>query len=165
MGATAGLAMSAAGAGFSAAGSMKAGKYAKEVGEYNAAVANLQANDALARGEEAERRHRMQVRQLVGAQRASFAAQGVDVNDPDSSALDVQADAAALGELDALTIRQNAAREAWGYRAQAQDARIRGQIGYAEGTNKAVGTILGTAGNLALMKYGFTSKPRGHNIG
>lgn len=159
MGVTVGLGLSGLGAGFSAAGSVSAGRYAKEVGEYNAAVADLHANDALVRGNEAVRRHRAGVRQLIGAQRATMAAQGQDLED--GSAADVQADAAYLGELDAITISNNAAREAWGYRVAGQNERVKGQIGYAEGMNRAVGTVLGTAGNLALTKYGMTKAPRG----
>lgn len=155
----AGIAMSAFGAGYSAMGSYQSGKYAKQVGEYNAAVANLQADDAMVRGETAVKRQRALTRQITGAQRAAFAAQGQDPNDADSSAMDIQQDAAYLGELDVVTIRNNAAREAWGYRVQAQDARVRGQIGYAEGVTKATGTILGTAADLTLKKYGMQRVP------
>lgn len=149
-----GLGLAGLGSGYSAAGSVQAGKYAREVGAYNEAAANLQANDVLVRGAEGVRRQRAGVRQLIGAERASMAAQGQDLED--GSAADVQADAAYLGELDAITISQNAAREAWGYRVAGQNERIRGQIGYAEGTTRAVGTILSTAGSLALTKYGMT---------
>lgn len=156
---TAGLAMSGFGAGYSAMGSLQAGKYAKEVGQYNSSVANLQSDDAMARGETALRRQRGLTRQLVGAQRASFAAQGQDPNDFDSSAGDVQQDAAYLSELDIATIRNNAAREAWGYRVQAKNESMRGSIAYTEGVNKATGTILGTAADLTLRKYGMKRVP------
>lgn len=150
-----GLAMTGLGAGFSAMGSMQAGRYQRQVADYNASVAELQAQDAVVRGRDAEKRHRSQVSGLIGAQRASMAAQGQDLSDPDSSAGQIQEDTAYLGELDALTIRNNAAREAWGFRVQAEDMRMRGALAEIEGRNKAVGTILGAAGNLALTKYGF----------
>lgn len=162
-------------------GSIKAGDAAARAGvaeresaesaaglfDYNAAVADLQASDAIARGAEEENRFRAGVRGIVGAQRAGFAAGNVDVGF--GSALDVQADAAYLGELDALTIRTNAAREAWGYKVEAEDLRRRGQITRKEGKNAelagreqrlqsrigAASTILGTAGSLVGQKYGF----------
>lgn len=155
MGATAAVGMQGFGAGFSAMGSLGAGKAQQQLANYNAQVAEMQAQDAIVRGRETEARHRTDVKRMIGSQRAGFAASGVDVND--GSAVDVQADTAALGELDALTIRTNAAREAWGYKIQAQDYAARGQIARAESTSKAVGTILSTAGSALYSKYGFSS--------
>lgn len=102
-----------------------------ELAEWNADVATLQQQDAVARGAEEEARFRTGVRQLIGSQRADFAANNVDVGF--GSAVDVQADAAFLGELDALTIRTNAAREAWGYEVQGEDLRRRAAVARREG--------------------------------
>lgn len=99
--------------------------------DYNAAVAKLQAQDAIARGREEESQYRQQVAGMIGSQRAGFAGANIDVSS--GSALDVQADAAFLGELDALTIRNNAAREAWGYEVEAEDQRRRAEIARREG--------------------------------
>src|SRR5512138_814564 len=121
------LIIAGAGAAISAIGQWKAGKAAKKQGEaqqrsaesqaelldFNAHVADLQAQDATERGAQAESQLRQKIRSTIGTQRTQFAASGVDVGY--GSAVDTQADAATLGELDALTIRQNAAREAWGY--------------------------------------------------
>jgi hypothetical protein len=63
---------------------------------------------------------------MVGTQRAGFAAGNIDVGS--GSAVDVQADTAFMGELDALQIRTNAAREAWGYSVEADDMRKRAVI-------------------------------------
>jgi hypothetical protein len=58
----------------------------------------------------------------------------------------VQADAAFLGELDALTVRTNAAREAWGYQVQAEDLRRHAQIARKEGAYAAqTGAVEGAA--------------------
>lgn len=164
MGATAALTMpqriaigvTGAGAGFSAMASRSAGKAQKQLAEYNAQVAELQAEDAILRGRETEERHRTNVRRLIGSQRAALGASGADVNE--GSALDIQADTAAMGELDALTIRTNAAREAWGYRIQAQDYRARGNIARADAQTRLTSTLLSTAGSLYL-KYGFDLNP------
>jgi hypothetical protein len=103
--------------------------------DYNAQVAALQALDAVGRGAEEESRFRTQIRSAIAAQRVGFAAGNIDVSY--GSAVDVQADAAFLGELDALTIRTNAAREAWGYNVQGEDLRRRAAIMRQEGRNLA----------------------------
>jgi hypothetical protein len=151
MGASAGM----FGAGYSAMSSISAGKYAKQVAEINAQVGEIQAQDALGRGENAVVKHAMGVRTLVGAQRASLSAQGQDVNDPSTSAVDVQADAAYLSKLDQVTIRNNAAREAWGYRVQAQNAKMQGSIAETSAFNKATETLIGGAAGYWKTKYGF----------
>ena len=106
------------------------------IAEYNAGVADLQAKDA--------------VRGLVGSQRAGVAAGNIDVGY--GSAVDVQADAAYLGELDARAIRSNAAREAWGYQVQATDLRTRAKI--ARKTGYYAGQAAQSTANTAYLKAG-----------
>lgn len=144
-----------------------------QLAEYNAGVADLQAQDALERGAQTESKFRTQVRGMVGAQRAGSAAGNIDVGF--GSAVDVQADAAYLGELDALTIRTNAAREAWGYRVEGTDLRKRAEIarktGYyaaQAGRSNASTAYLQGAGNIAtgasqllMSRYGFKNPPGG----
>lgn len=149
MGASAAIGMTVAGGGITAYGQYQSGVANERLMKQNARIADWQADDALDRGRQAEGRHRIDVRRTIGAQRARLAASGVEIND--GSALDVQADTARLGELDALTIRNNAAREAWGYRVQATDLRARGEIAKMEGTYAAVGTLLSTGGKAAGM--------------
>jgi hypothetical protein len=147
--------------------------------EFNAAVADLQAKDALARGELDANRFRQRVKVLVGEQRAGIAAGNVDVGY--GSAVDVQADTAFQGELDALTVKTNAAREAWGYRVEAEDIRQRARIARQEGEFAAesgrlareagfeqgkaarssanwgaAGSILSTGSQLVMARYGFS---------
>ena len=149
--------MAGAGAGFNASANRQAGKAQSALANYNASVADMQSADAIERGNIEANKQRVNTRRMIGSQRAAMAAQGIDINDADSSAVDVQADTAYLGELDALTIKANAAREAWGYRVQAQDYRTRGAIAEAEGKNKAIGTLLTTGSSLMYQKYGFGS--------
>lgn len=176
------LALLGVGTGLSVAGQVKAGRAAKREGEaarraaeaqaelldYNAAVADLQAEDVIARGGEEESRFRQTIRATIGSQRAGIAAAGVDVGF--GSAVDVQEDAAFLGELDALTLRTNAMREAWGYRVQAEDIRRRAQITRREGVQLeaagrerqgaarlgAAGTLVGAGASLLEQRYGFS---------
>lgn len=127
----------------SAGSSFFSGRYNQQIADMNADMADAQARDAITRGQEEERRHRQSVQGLIGRQRAALAAQGVDVNS--GSALDVQADAAKFGALDAVTIRNNAAREAWGYRVQAANYKAEGRLAFNRGMLDAGGTLLGGA--------------------
>lgn len=174
------IALAAGGAALNFYGQKKAGDAAKKQGtaqqeaansqadlsDYNAAVEDLRADDAIARGAEEEQRFRTRVRAAIGAQRVGFAAGNIDVGI--GSAVDVQADAAYLGELDALTIRTNAAREAWGYEVAGEDLRRRGQIARKEGVYfeqagranqsasrwQAAGSLIGTGASLLEARYG-----------
>jgi len=178
------LGMMIAGSGVQAYAAYKGGKAAKEAGkqdraaaesqaelsDYNAAVADLQAQDAIQRGQEEESRYRQGVRTMLGSQRAGFAASNVSV--AYGSAVDVQADTAYLGELDALTIRTNAGREAWGYQVAAVDYRKRAEITRKEGINLekaggqqakqqylgAASSLLGAGGSLLASRYGYGGK-------
>jgi len=138
-----------------------------DLADYNAAVADLQASDALERGRIEEARFRKTVEAVIGAQRAGTAAGNIDVGF--GSAVDIQADATLLGELDALTIRSNAMREAWGQRVHAADLRTRADISRKEGVMlqdaanaQATATYFGaaaslatTTGSLLMSKYGW----------
>ena len=103
-------------------------------------------------GADDEARFRQGVRALMGKQKAGFAGQNVDVND--GSAVAVRADAAYLGELDAHTIRANAAREAAGFKASAEIMRKTGQATAAQAYAGAASTALGTFSALQ-QKYGW----------
>lgn len=135
--------------------------------EFNAAVAEAQGEDAMRRGQEEANRFRAGVRGLIGSQRAATAANNIEVGF--GSALDVQADAALLGELDEITIRNNAARERWGFQVEAEDHRRRATITrkggkYAAEAGRinassikigATANLLGTGANLLASRYGF----------
>lgn len=150
------IGIAAVGTAASVVGQVKSGNAAKRIGDYNAAVADAQAADALVRGQQDEEKFRQGVKTLIGSQRAGFAGQGVDVGV--GSAVDVQADAAFLGELDALTIRTNAAREAWGYTVQAQDARLGGQQAQSASRYGAASTVLSGTTSLLATRYGWGKK-------
>lgn len=130
------------------------GNYEGDLLEQNAGLADIQAQDTLARGREDEGRQRRSNRQLAGSQRAALAASGVDINS--GSAQDVVDSDAALGEFDAMTIRNNAARQAWGYQVQAADYRRNAAMARAGGhettrslRNGSVTTLLTGAADLA----------------
>jgi hypothetical protein len=91
--------------------------YESAIYDTNAYISQIQAQDAIKRGEEEARRIKERSRIITGAQRAAMAAQGIEVNEED--ALKVQQDTAGLAAMDALDVKNNAWREAWGYSIQA----------------------------------------------
>lgn len=138
---------------FGAYAAHQTGKAQKELMERNAQIATYQADDALLRGNVAASRRIVQTKQTIGAQRVALAAQGVDVNS--GSAADIQENSAAIGAIDAQTIKNNAAREAWGYKMNAADYNLRGQLVARTADNEAAQTLLAGSSNLLLAQSGF----------
>lgn len=145
---------------FGAYNTSKATKTAYEtqaaVARNNAQYAEWQARDAIRRGQEAEGAHRLKVAQLKGSQRARLAANGVVLDE--GSALNILADTDFMGENDALTIRDNASREAWALRRQAAgfeaDAGLLSTRAKDESPLFAAGsTLLTGAGQVAASWY------------
>lgn len=125
--------------------------------DYNAKMNERLAADAEKRGYQDEMRHRSQTNRLIGDQRAAFAASGVDLADMDSTASNVFGDTAYLSELDAITIRENAAREAWGYRTRAQNDNLLGDYAREGGDARALGIMTSSIGNVLYGRYGFSN--------
>lgn len=154
------------GSGFGASAQVRAGNSEAGLATYNAKVADANARmedfnavDASQRGYADETTHRIGVKQFIGKQRTSLAAQGQDLSS--GTALELQQDTALQGEKDALTIRANAARESWGYkktayndRVQAEDLRMQAKIAKQRGRNAGVQTILTDASQLLYQKFG-----------
>lgn len=95
-------------------------EYQSAVARNNAITSEYQAEDAINRGQTAEEQQRRKTMMLKGTQTARLAANGIDISE--GSALQILSDTDWMGEQDALTVRDNANREAWGYRVQAQNA-------------------------------------------
>jgi hypothetical protein len=93
--------------------------YLAQMAQRNQQIYDMQAKDATDRGQVQEDRQREKTAQILGTQRAALASQGTDLA---GSPTDILADTRTAGELDALTIRSNAAKEAWGYKVQAANA-------------------------------------------
>lgn len=165
--AIASIAASAVGTGMSVIGQMQAGAAAKNQAAYQAAVArNNQilseraAQDALLRGKQAEEQKRLETRRLIGQQRAVMAGNGVVIDQ--GSALDITSDTREYGELDALTTRYNAEREAYAARVQganfAQEATLadmRGASASSSATFGAVGSLITGAGSVGKDWYNY----------
>lgn len=127
------------------------GDYQKMVGQSNAHLAQIQASDAIDRGNLAAEHNQDKTRQLVGAQRASMAAQGVDVNT--GSAANLQSDSETLGALDSMTLRNNAIREAYGYKVQSINDTFSGNFSQVAANAEASDTLL-TGGMNAIGDFG-----------
>lgn len=145
-----GLALSVVSTGLGVAGSFQQASqqrgqytYQREIAKRNAAVAEKAANDAIERGKVSERRSRLKTADLIGLQRATLAGNGVKVDS--GSALDITADTAATGEWDALTVRDNARREAENIRNTAANYTAQGNLYDAAAANQSGWNGLGDA--------------------
>lgn len=127
-----------AGATVSAVGQIAQGQYNASVARSNAANLDAAAADATTRGGIAANQRRADTQRVIGSQRAGMS--GVDLST--GSSLDVLVGTAGIGEQDALTIENNAAREAWGYRTQAGYARQQAKFAQSQGFFGAGSTIL-----------------------
>ena len=128
-------------------------RYNAQVATMNAEIADRNARDALERGQREEQQKRLEIANLTGRQRAAAAANGVDVSW--GSPLDAIVDTAMMGELDALTIRSNSAREAYDYKVSATNSRADASLSLSNaksaksgGYLSAFGTVLGGAGEI-----------------
>lgn len=123
-----------------------ASNYNAKVSEMNASISEKRAKDAILRGQEEEQQQRQKTAQIIGQQRAAMAANGVDLSF--GSPLDTLVDTAYMGELDALTIRKNAAREDYDYRVQAANGTANANLSRMNAKSSLTGGYLGAAGTV-----------------
>lgn len=148
-----GIALGLASTAIGAAGSMAqaqaqadAANYNAQVAEMNARLAEKRSKDAFDRGQKEEQAKREEVSQLIGRQRAAMAANGVDI--AYGSPLDTLVDAKTMGELDALTVRTNTAREAYNHDVDAVNKRSKAQLHRMEAKAATTGGYLSAMGSL-----------------
>ena len=154
----AGLAASVAGAGVGAVGAIQsseaassAAKYNAQIAANNATIATQNAQYAGAAGVAQAEQAGLKTRAEVGSSMANEAASGVDVTK--GSALDVRSSAQQLGELNAITIRSNAARTAYGYTTAAASDTAQSEMDKATAQNDITSGYL-TSGTTALGGIG-----------
>lgn len=116
------------------------------IASQNARIGEIQADQARQSGSIEEARQRLQVRQMLGRQRAGFGSQGIEAT---GTAADILGDTAGQGEADISMIRANALRQAWGYDVGAQNDRTAGTMAGKQARLAGYGTILGTTSQLA----------------
>jgi hypothetical protein len=100
--------------------------YQSQVAANNALIAKQNAQLDIESGEQSAAVQQMKTRQTVGTTKAQQAAAGIDVNT--GSAVDVRAGESEVGMLDALTLRSNAARSAYGQEVAAVSATAQSQL-------------------------------------
>lgn len=115
-------------------------EFQAEQDKFNATIAGFQAEDAIARGEQEAQNLGTQARVLKGQQISAAAASGIDVGT--GSAADIQAETDRLSSLDIISIKNNAAREAFGYKAQAAGYNQQSEMTRRSGIAKSNDTLL-----------------------
>lgn len=153
------LALTAIGGITSAVGVVGAANAQSNAAKFNAEVAKQNADQALrnkdiaaqagaARTQEQE----LKTRAAVGQTKANQAGAGIDVLK--GSPLDVRVSEAEIGAMDALNVRSNATKEAYGYEVQSANDVSQAQLDRQEakadiqaGQYQAAGTLIGTAGS------------------
>ncbi len=157
----AGTAAGAVGAYQSAQAQNEAAEHNAEVATFNASVADRQSADAQKRGAQEEKRHRIEVGKMKGTQRSNLAASGVLIGQ--GSASDIISNTDFLGEQDAMTIRENTAREVWGHKNTASNYRSQSDLYSSQYSNPflaAAPTLLSSTSSLA-SKYGSSKRSAG----
>ena len=149
------MAASVAGVGISAYSSIQQGRFSEKMAKNNAIVSDRMSKDAIARGQRDEMNQRLKTAQIRGQQRAALGASGRDIS---GSASDLLADTAMMGELDALTIRSNAEREAYGYDVQASNERAGGKMAKRRGMLQGSATLLAGAAKTTHQWQSYTGR-------
>lgn len=142
----AGLGAQAVGTGMRAYGEHQAGEAAGRVAESNAKLADAAAEDSIRRGGEESKDIIRYAEQLKGRQRAVYGAGGIDV--ASASAEDVRKGTDRLAYEDVARTQANAAREAWGFRAQADQFRAGGEAAKAAAGFNVGSTVLTGASSM-----------------
>lgn len=168
--ATLSLATTVIGGAVSAYGQIQQGRAAQGQYNYQAAVdrnnsilADRAKEDALKQGDIEERKTRLRTQQLKGEQRAGYAENNIDLGSETVS--DVLSDTAMIGELDALTVRNNAERTAYEYQVQSDNYKSSAANNNLAGKNaksasvfNAGTTLLGTASTVSDRWSDYQSK-------
>lgn len=140
------MGMTAFGGITSALGSYYSGKTQEAIANANAEIGRIQSQEAIRTGEFAANRAITRGRQVEGQQRAAEAASGIVAGAGTGGLAEAATEQAS--HMDALMIERNAAREALGYRMQANAATMQGQLAHAEGNAGAISTLLNTGNQL-----------------
>ena len=105
-----------------------AARYQAQVARNNEIIAEEQANATRQEGAIKAQMEDQKSAQLIGKQDAILGASGVDMES--GSALAVRQSQAGLARLDALTVRSNAEKKAWGFDVEASNQRAQQQLDY-----------------------------------
>lgn len=151
-----GGATSAIGSYYGAKGQQSSLRYQADIADINAGLAESSAQSALLTGQRQEQSIRLRGAQVKSAQRASMAANGIDLGS--QTAVNVLSSTDVMSQIDANTAQANAVRAAWGYRTQGvgyQNEAAMKRAG-AEGISpemQAATSLIGSAGKVASSWY------------
>lgn len=139
--------------GLSVIGALQQGRAASASAKYNAGVAannaeiaKRNASATMAAGDTEANMVQRKTRSTVGSLKTDQAASGIDVNS--KSAVDVRSSASELGMLDALSVRSNAARRAYGYQTDAASYSAQSQLDRFEASNASTAGYLNAGATL-----------------
>ena len=156
------LVITAVSAGLGFIQSQQQASYTEAVARNNQIMADRATADAIKRGKDEETRRRLQTLQDVGTERSKLASGGFDVNS--GSALTKQSDIRAMGDVEAVTIRNNAQREAYGIQTQNYATQAEAKGNAAASRNAGFTSLISGAtsvysGYSKLSKSGAINKP------
>lgn len=107
---------------------------------FNKKIAEINAKDAIDRGDQNIKDFKKQASKVQGSQQAALAAQGIDVDS--GTAAGVKYETEKQIETDVARIKNNAWREAWGYKIEATNLQTQSAITGLSAKNRANNTIL-----------------------
>lgn len=128
-------------------------EWMKTQADINERYYEMLAKDSIDRGDSLASEHQKKVNQVVGEQRAVLAAQGIEVDS--GSAIDLQAETAEIGALDVQAIKNNAWRQAFGYKQEAIAARFQSKFAEMKGNYEY--KLADTRAKLTLVSGGLRS--------
>jgi len=115
----------------------------------NASFSDLKAKETREQGTIAANRSRSRARQILGQQRAAQAATGQLGSGSSESVI---SETSYLGEIDAITIENNAWRQAWGFTQEANEQRTGARITEIGAKGAARNSLI--VGGLQALSYG-----------
>lgn len=127
-------------------GSIQQGERDQDLADYNAEVERQKAADALQIGADEAADARARARKLISSQVEAGALSGVETDF--GTPLGLLTETAGIGESEALTIVNNAQRQAWGHRAQSKLDIIAGKQAKTKSRLDAAGSALSGASSI-----------------
>lgn len=154
-----GMASSAVGSYYTAASQKASLQLGAGLADISAKMSEAAAQEALVAGAREVQKSEIATSQLKGTQRASIAANGVDLSS--GSAVNVLTTTDYMGEVDRNTIEGNAIKQAMGIRTQGVNYGIQAMTGRASAnainpTMSATTSLIGGAGNVAAGWYQYS---------
>lgn len=137
------------------------GQYQKDQADLNARLSEDRAQDAIERGRAESNIARKKTNAQVGSQRVAAAAMGLDLGE--GAPAEAVAQTQNVGAVEEMNIRTNAWREAWGYKIEASNFRMEGDMAKIAGDGAAKQTLI--AGGMQAIAYGAQGYAAGRNTG